>query len=398
MGNNILTVSQITDKIAYILNINFDILNIQGEISNLTYHRSGHIYFTLKDEKAQIACVIWKNVKINFTLKEGMKVIVTGELTVYPPRGNYQIKCFGIKPLGQGDLYLAFEALKAKLEQKGYFNIERKREIPRLPLKIGVSTSPTGAAIKDIISTIERRLPIATVYFVPTIVQGEGAAQSIAKAIEILNSYPLDVIIIGRGGGSIEDLWAYNEEITADAIYNSKIPIVSGVGHETDFTIADFVSDKRAPTPTGAAEMVTSITKDDLLSGISSIQSDLINYMKDYVDELKNNISKITDSYVFKSVYDKLTNLYQYLDEIESKSILIINNKITLFKNSIDALYKQCKSLNPYSPIDKGYALLLSNNKLINNLETLGNFITIDIKRKYEIANATINSIKKIKE
>lgn len=396
MEKEIFTVSQITEKIAYVLNINFDILNIQGEVSNVTYHRSGHIYFTLKDDLAQISCVIWRNVKINYELKEGMKVIITGKLTVYAQRGNYQINCYLVKPLGQGDLYLAFEALKAKLRDKGYFDLERKREIPKIPLKIGISTSPTGAAIKDIISTLIRRLPIASIYFVPTIVQGDEAAQSIVKAIEVLNTYPLDVIIIARGGGSIEDLWAYNEEMTADAIYNSKIPIVTGVGHESDFTIADFVADKRAPTPTGAAEMVTPITVNDLLDEIKIMQKDLLNTMQDHIDEINNTIDNIINSYVFKSIYDKIKNYYQYLDDIESKIIIILNNKIKLLINSVDSLFKQCNHLNPYSPFDKGYALLLSQNNIITNNETLGNFFQIDIRRKFEIATATINSIKRL--
>ena len=231
---------------------------LRGEISNFTHHTSGHMYFTLKDEASRIKCVMFAahNRRLPFTPRDGTKVIARGSVTVYERDGNYQFYVTQMQPDGIGSLYLAFEQLKRKLEAEGLFDPARKRPLPRFPRTIGVVTSPTGAAIRDILTTLGRRYPQAKVALVPVLVQGEGAAPSIVRAIELLNRLgEADVMIVGRGGGSIEELWAFNEEIVARAIAASRIPVISAVGHETDFTIADFVADLRAPTPTAAAEL-----------------------------------------------------------------------------------------------------------------------------------------------
>ena len=239
-------------------------IHLKGEISNFKHHTRGHFYFTLKDEGSQLSAIMFANSakNINFEPADGMKVLVTGKVTVYETAGTYQIYVSEMQMDGLGNLYLEFEKLKKKLESEGLFKKEFKKEIPRFPLKIGIITAPTGAAIRDILSTIKRRFPIAETILFPTLVQGADAKENIVQNIKIANTYPLDVIILGRGGGSIEDLWAFNEEIVARAIFDSKIPIISGVGHEIDFTISDFVADLRAPTPTGAAMLAVPDTSD----------------------------------------------------------------------------------------------------------------------------------------
>jgi exodeoxyribonuclease VII large subunit len=322
-----------------------------------------------------------------------MKVIISGKLTVYGPRGNYQIECVSMKPIGQGDLYLAFEALKAKLEEDGYFDSIHKKTIPVLPMKIGVSTSPTGAAIKDIISTLERRFPVCEVFFRPTLVQGEGSAVDISKAIKELNQYPLDVIIIGRGGGSIEDLWAYNEEITAQAIFESEIPIISAVGHETDFTIADFVADKRAPTPTGAAEMITPNTISDIYEYLTKTKLNLASSIKRVVQTKIELLNSIKNSYAFRDFKNKIRNNQQWLDKNESDIKSYIIKAFNRYQDKVESIESHLKSLYPLSPLNKGFALLMSEKKYISENDSLGNYLTIDILRKNEVAGVTINNI-----
>lgn len=234
-------------------------ISVQGEISNCKYHSSGHIYFTLKDSGSTISAVMWASVRrnLNFVLKDGMQAVVTGSIEVYERGGNYQIYAQSIKQAGLGDLYEKFLAMKEKLEEMGMFSEEYKKPVPRFASRIGVATAATGAAVQDIINVATRRNPYVQLVFVPTKVQGEGAAESIAASIRTLDNYGVDVIIVGRGGGSIEDLWAFNEETVAWAIFNCRTPVISAVGHETDFTIADYAADLRAPTPSAGAELAT---------------------------------------------------------------------------------------------------------------------------------------------
>lgn len=254
------SVSNLTLEIKATLEMNFRRETVVGEVSNFTAHGSGHWYFTLKDSGAALSCTMWSNNnrKAGFVPKNGMQIIVTGSISVYPPRGNYQLDVQEMKNVGVGDLQVAFEFLKEKLGKEGLFDSERKRKISSFPAKIGVVTSPTGAAWQDIIAVAKRRFPMVELVLAPARVQGEGAGESIAAAIAELNRFDdIEVMIVGRGGGSLEDLWAFNEEVTARAIVASNIPVISAVGHEVDFTISDFVADLRAATPTAAMELVT---------------------------------------------------------------------------------------------------------------------------------------------
>ncbi len=256
----ILTVSELTKEIRKTLEETFEQVSVIGEISNFKSHVSGHWYFSLKDADAVINCTMWKgfNQYVFFTPQDGMKIIVNGKLTVYPPRGSYQLDIRSMKPAGLGELQEAFEKLKKKLEAEGLFDEKFKKPIPTFPKKIGIVTAIGGAAFKDLISVAKRRFPLTEIVIAPARVQGSGSAESIVNGIKLLNEYPgIDVIIVARGGGSIEDLWAFNEEIVARAIFKSKVPVISGVGHEVDFTIADYVADLRAPTPSVAMEIAT---------------------------------------------------------------------------------------------------------------------------------------------
>jgi exodeoxyribonuclease VII large subunit len=266
MNDKYITVSQLTKYIKYKIDndIHLNEVFLKGEISNFKAHSRGHFYFTLKDEGSRINAIMFasstKNIK--FIPQDGMKVLVTGKISVFEANGGYQIYVNDMLEDGVGNLYIAFEQLKKKLEAEGLFDVSKKKPIPKIPTRVGVVTAPTGAAIKDIISTIKRRWPLAEILLFPSLVQGEEAAADIVKQIKLSENYEIDTLIVGRGGGSIEDLWPFNEEIVARAIYECPTPIISAVGHEIDFTIADFVADLRAPTPTGAAELAVPAISD----------------------------------------------------------------------------------------------------------------------------------------
>ncbi|MCZ0754677.1 exodeoxyribonuclease VII large subunit [Anoxybacillus sp. J5B_2022] len=275
---------------------------IKGEISNFTYHSRGHMYFTLKDENARIQAVMFAgyNRYLAFRPENGMKVLVRGEISVYEPSGNYQIYVKEMQPEGIGNLYLAYEQLKQRLEAEGLFSPEHKQPIPSFPRYIGVVTSPTGAAIRDIVTTIRRRYPLGTVILFPSLVQGEHAVDSIVRSIEKANELGyIDVLIVGRGGGSIEELWAFNEEQVARAIFASRVPVISAVGHETDFTIADFVADLRAPTPTGAAELAVPHVA-ELIERMTQRKVRLIRAMKEKMAAESERLSRLQKSYAFR--------------------------------------------------------------------------------------------------
>ncbi|RAK22328.1 exodeoxyribonuclease VII large subunit [Anoxybacillus vitaminiphilus] len=306
---------------------------IKGEISNFTYHTRGHMYFTLKDENARIQAVMFAgyNRYLAFRPENGMKVLVRGEISVYEPSGNYQVYVKEMQPEGIGNLYLAYEQLKKRLEEEGLFSPEHKKPIPKFPRYVGVVTSPTGAAIRDIMTTIRRRYPIAKVILLPTLVQGEQAAPSIVRSIEKANELGyLDVLIVGRGGGSIEELWAFNEESVARAIFASNVPIISAVGHETDFTIADFVADLRAPTPTGAAELaVPHLT--ELLERLAQRKVRLIRAMKEKLTHESERLARVQKSYAFrypKKLYEqKEQQLDMLMERLERQTMRLIEQK-----------------------------------------------------------------------
>lgn len=389
----IISVSELTYAISAALNKQIGSVTVQGEISNFKPHSSGHRYFTLKDEGAQIACVMWRSRQLSIPLVDGMKVIIKGELTVYAPQGKYQIDCFSVTPLGQGDLYLAYEALKKKLEALGYFDVKRKRQLPEVPLNIGVSTSPTGAAVKDIISTIERRLPACTVYFRPTLVQGEGSSEDIAAAITELNKLELDVIIIGRGGGSLEDLWSFNTELVAKTIFQSETPIISAVGHETDFTISDFVADIRAATPTAAAELATSHTMNDFSNVLDSTETGLKRTITDSIQANRDLISNLQNSYPLKRFVDKIRTFIQQTDEIELLLAKNFKRRFKSYSENINSVESHLNSLHPYAPLKKGFALLKQDDKLIYNNETLKSYKVVNILRLKETAEVSVLNV-----
>ena len=393
MAKDIISVSQLTGAIKTALETSFGTIRVQGEISNFNAHSSGHRYFTLKDEGAQISCTMWRSRQLNFMPSNGMKVIVSGHITVYPPRGNYQIECDSLTPVGLGDLYLAYEELKRKLEESGYFDPSRKKNIPRFPLKIGVATSPTGAAVKDIISTIGRRNPLCEIYFRPTKVQGDGSSADIVKAIQDLDSADTDVIIIGRGGGSIEDLWAFNEESTANAIFKCNKPIISAVGHETDFTIADYIADLRAATPTAAAEIVTSVTIENLLDFIDSSCDDMTSSVTNIMENYKTSVNNFTGSYAFRRIYDRITMFSQLTDDLQNRASKSMHYQLRHLLQKIDSLHSECKLLNPDAPLKKGFALLKRKGKVLGKYDPLNVFDSIEIIRETEKAKAYITDI-----
>jgi len=389
----ILTVSELTQRISNLLQEEIGFVTVRGEISNFKLHSSGHRYFTLKDEEAQINCVFWRSKQINFELADGMKVVVSGWLTVYPARGQYQIDCIEIFPLGLGDLFLKFEALKKKLDEEGLFDKKFKKELPPFPLRIGIATSSTGAAIQDMITTIRRRNPLCVIYFRETLVQGDEAKFDIVNAIQELNQVPLDVIIVGRGGGSLEDLWAFNEEIVARAIFNSRIPIISAVGHETDFTIADFVADKRAPTPTAAAELATPKTIDMLLEEVDFLFCELHNKVLSLIENYSDEIKYLINSYAFKKIEDRVAYYRQYLDELDERFHNVSTRFLQRRREILENNARHLALLNPMEPLERGYALLKHKDKLLDNSVSLSKFKSIEVIRKEETAVVRVEKV-----
>jgi len=376
------SVSELTALIRETLELNFESISVEGEISNFKKHASGHWYFSLKDSGAQISCTMWKgfNNLVFFTPEDGMKIIVNGKISVYPPRGSYQIDVRSMKPSGVGELQAAFERLKNKLAEEGLFDSEFKKPIPIFPSKIGVITGADSAAYRDILNIAQRRYPLAELIIAPTKVQGDGAAELIVKAIESFNKREdIDTLIIARGGGSLEDLWAFNEEIVARSIFGSKIPIVTGIGHEIDFTIADFVSDLRAPTPSAAIELSTP-NKDDLLFLLEEYQDDFEEIILQKISDGSKEVKNILTSYAFRNMENRINNGFQKVDNLYtsfSRSIqLLINNKmqrISLFEKSVEN-YDIEKTLK------KGFTLIKQNGKFVNRAQKFSNTETFQIK------------------
>ncbi len=365
--DQIFSVSEITKSIKFILESTFEKISIEGEISNFKAHVSGHWYFNLKDEGAVINCTMWKGVNnyVFFTPEDGMKIIVTGRITVYPPRGSYQLDVRSMKPAGVGELQAAFERLKQKLSEEGLFDEKYKKELPSFPKKIGLITASDGAAVKDMISVAERRFPLVELLVVPTKVQGAGAAKNIAENIHKLNLlHDIDVIILARGGGSIEDLWAFNEEIVARAIFKSKIPVISGVGHEVDFTIADFVADFRAPTPSVAMELATPDIEEikSFIKDSYSLSCDIIERtLENYRSELEEEIS----SYAFRYPLEKIRKYSQMVDLNTYKIVQKIDKRILIASNRIAYLSKSIEMHDIEKSLQKGFALIKQDSKFI---------------------------------
>lgn len=388
------TISELTDRLKGLIESNFSFVFVVGEISNYKRNQSGHHYFSLKDSGAQISCAIWGSTKIDSKINDGMKVIASGYVSLYAPQGKYQIVVQTIKPAGIGDLYQKFEELKQKLSELGYFDTERKRQIPEVCLKVGVSTSPTGAAIKDIISTIHNRLPAVQIYFRPTMVQGDGSEYDIARAIEELNQYDLDALIIGRGGGSIEDLWSYNSEVVANAFLNSRIPIISAVGHETDFTIADFVADMRTPTPTGGAQFVTKNTLPDFINYFDNAELSMKNMIFNKIKQYQQTIEKTFENNFKARLLDKFYFLQQQLSDNGEMLFKSMSQILKFHQQSLSAKENILKSIHPLLPMEKGFVLIKQNGKVINNEITPKINKEIEIERKNDILTAKLVQIK----
>ena len=354
---------------------------IKGEISNFKNHTRGHLYFTLKDEVSRISAVMFAGSasRLSFTPIDGMNVLIEGRISVYEATGNYQIYVDKMSEDGVGNLYLEFEKLKKKLEQEGLFNSEFKKPIPRFPTTIGIITASTGAAVRDIISTIKRRYPIAKTILFPTLVQGDGAKEDIVKAIKTAQEYDLDVIICGRGGGSIEDLWAFNEEVVARAIFESKIPIISAVGHEPDVTIADFVADRRAPTPTGAAEMAVP-NLGDIINTIDSLKVRLQENVKNRVSALSERLKTIENSFILKNPLAMYEVKEQRLDSLIDTINSIMKEKIVKEEHNYEILVNKLQLLNPLSILEKGYSVVEKNGKIIKDAKELKDEDEIRIK------------------
>lgn len=406
MNNEVsLTVTDINNYIKNIVDGDFFLSNVtlKGEISNLKFHTRGHLYFSLKDENSKINAVMfnYKNLGLNFIPKDGMNVIVKGKVSVFTTGGSYQITVSNMKEDGIGNLYILFEELKRRLQKEGLFSPEHKKKLPRIPKKVGVITASTGAAVKDIISTINRRFPLTEIILFPTLVQGVGAKENIVKMINKANESDVDVIILGRGGGSIEDLWAFNEEIVARAIYNSNKPIVSAVGHEIDFTISDFVSDMRAPTPTGAAELVVP-SKVEIQSYLNDYKGRIISVINKKIKSYTDTFSKLKSTYILKnpiSMYEideqKLDNMLEKLgsimtyklerekSELNNLSKMIspnILNRLDKEKIKLENIETKLNLLNPENILKKGYSLTLVEGKIVKSIKSVKKGSIIDTK------------------
>lgn len=374
MDNKYLTVSALNKYIKYKFDSddNLSVVFIKGEISNLKPHTTGHHYFTIKDETSRVNAIMFSGnaSKLTFTPTDGMKVLVSGRVSVYEATGNYQIYVDDMQEDGVGNLYLAFEKLKEKLSAEGLFDVNHKRPIPNFPTKIGIVTAATGAAIKDILSTLKRRYPTVKTYLFPSLVQGNGAALDIVNKIKQAQTFDLDVLIVGRGGGSIEDLWPFNEEIVARAIYDSKVPIISAVGHEIDFTISDFVADLRAPTPTAAAELAVP-NMADIIKTLSSINIRMNENLMKRVNYEKLHLDSIKNSFVIKNPMVMLDNKRQKLLIINDKISINIKHNIEIQKNKLVMLIDKIRILNPMDILKRGYTLTKVDDVVINSIKKL---------------------------
>lgn len=406
MEDKYLSVSAITRYLKAKLDVdeNLQRVFLRGEISNFKAHTTGHFYFSLKDETSKINAIMFRSnaSKVLFKPTDGMKVLVSGRVSIYEAMGSYQIYVDEMLEDGVGNLYVAFEQLKKKLQAEGLFDVSHKKKIPKIPKRVGIITASTGAAIRDIMTTIKRRFPICETILFPTLVQGENAKDDIVRNIERAQGYDLDVLIVGRGGGSIEDLWPFNEEVVARAIYNSKIPVISAVGHEVDFTIADFVADLRAPTPTAAAELaVPNIS--DLKTHINQLSIRLnesiykkVNYLKLYLDSVKNSFVIKNPQIMFENkkqslvlMNDKLNNLMlgkvdKMKNELEKikKSYVLVNPRL-LYKDKVievKMIIDKLNLLNPLNILARGYSITYLNDKALKSIKGVDKDDVLDIK------------------
>lgn len=394
-----LSVSELTASIKAILEPNFRGISVQGEISNFKAQPSGHLYFSLKDKESQISCVLFRNQVATLPKmpKDGDQVILKGELSIFPPRGAYQLIARELQFLGVGELLVKLHQLKETLQRRGWFDPAYKKRLPKLPKTVGVITSPTGAVIQDILHVLTRRFSGVQVLLLPVKVQGEGAAIEIAKAIEAMNRFDLvDVLIVGRGGGSIEDLWAFNEEIVAKAIFSSKIPIISAVGHETDVTIADFVADVRAPTPSAAAEIVIS-EKEEILKTLEKLKMQLRSYIRMCLDQRKSKFSAISYHPVLSQPQTLLAHKIFRLDDAKEKTDLFISSFVIGKREKLRSIQQSLSHLRPSKQIaqlreklslsqlrlDETMKRTLYAKKIKSSLEQTENYLIEALQRSF---------------
>jgi exodeoxyribonuclease VII large subunit len=365
----IFTVSELTQTIKFLLEENIPTLWLEGEVSNFKAHSSGHYYFTLKDATAQISAVIWRSrvAELDFELEDGMHVQALGNVRVYERGGRYNFDILRIQPAGLGRLQMEFERLKRKLEAEGLFDREHKKPIPEFPQTIGVVTSETGAAIRDIINVLTRRAPNVQIILRPVQVQGEGAAADIAQAIHEFNQFAkVDVLIVGRGGGSLEDLWAFNEEVVARAIFDSKIPVISAVGHEIDFTIADFVADLRAPTPSAAAELAVPNyveLKQKVLRYARQMERAVLNRIAQY----RQQVLALQRSYGLRRPEDLLHQLSLRVDELHTQLNKNVQRDLLLKKQRVDQWAARLSNLNPRKVLERGYSITYIDGRVVKS-------------------------------
>ena len=354
---------------------------IKGEISNFTAHRSGHFYFTLKDKESSIKAVMFKShaVNVKFMPENGMNVIAMGNISVFERDGIYQVYVTDIVPDGIGSVYVASEQLKAKLQKEGIFDQSAKRPIPQMPVKIGVVTSKTGAALQDIINILSRRYPIGELVLVPALVQGEGAADSISKALIQAGKFDCDVIILARGGGSLEDLTPFNTEKVAYAVYNSSVPIISAVGHETDVTIADLAADLRAPTPSAAAEVV-SVSKEQLNGNLNYYNEKLKNLIRIKLNNAEASLERLTERLIRFSPQFKIENNIRKFDDLQKRLDFAFIKIISDYENKYISRISQMEALSPIKVLKRGYSLIYKNSNIISNISKLECGDIIEIK------------------
>ena len=370
-----LTVSEVNNYLKRIIDNDFILnnLSVKGEISNLKYHSSGHIYFSLKDEGGKINCVMFRSkaIMLKLTLEEGMGVVIGGRASIYPQNGSVQLYCDTIEQEGRGELYIKFERLKEKLSKEGYFDEELKKEIPKLPSRVGIVTSPTGAAIRDIINVSRRRNSLVDLVLYPAKVQGIGAYMEVIQGIKYFNrTKSVDVIIIGRGGGSIEELWNFNEEELAKAIFKSKIPIISAVGHEVDFTISDFVSDVRAATPSQGAEIAVPL-QSDIEDTIEYINNRMGSIIANKLQLEKNKVDSLSRILKLNSPMSRIVNNYMIIEKLKERLNSNIVNKINIEKERLSGLNNLLMAQNPCNLLNKGYAIIEDESGVINTVKRM---------------------------
>ncbi|MGI6329855.1 MAG: exodeoxyribonuclease VII large subunit [Bacilli bacterium] len=419
-----LSISAITKYLKHKLDNDNHLQNVylKGEISNFKAHSRGHLYFSLKDENSKINAIMFSTAarQVSFKIEEGMMVLVRGKISVYEPLGNYQIYIEEMLEDGIGNLYLAYEQLKKDLAKKGYFDEKRKKPLPLFPRRIGIVTAPTGAAIKDILSTINRRYPLCQTILFPSLVQGPTAHLEIVKQMKKAFEYEIDLLIIGRGGGSIEDLWSFNERIVAETIFHSPIPIISAVGHEIDFTISDFVADKRAATPTGAAEIAVPNLV-DLLNLINQYKIRANEFIYHKLKSQNLILKKLKESYILKNpltIYQAKEQTLDYILErlIKSMNLVLFNKKVLfnqleesyIFKKP-SSLYERPKQiikhyieklevLNPLKTLNRGYAILKKENKALSSIKNFQKEDNIDIVLHDGLLKAKIKEVEEKKD